>query len=165
MNEYDEIWDYDPALRDNFKEGNLRDLWIRQYRNILFDDADYETSKNQNDYHFFEWYAAITIYEKTGWKCLVEKYQFKNHPKQREIFRRIVPQEIFALGERGLHQGPQMPDLFAFSPDEKEYRFYEIKGNRDTISGTQRKLFDEIMEISGKKVIVVRFKPQKVTLA
>jgi len=151
----DATWFYDPSMRKSFKDGILRDEWFELYKETLFDEADYTTSKNQPDYHFFEWLSAIEIYKKTGWISLVEKYEFKKHPVQNEIYRRFVPRELYEM--RNNHA--QMPDLLSFPPEKTDYCFYEVKGDKDRVSKTQRDLFKDIKRITGKKVVVIKFKP------
>lgn len=82
---------------------------------MLFDDDDYRIATNQPDYHFFEWLGAIKIFEDLGWMSLVENYQFKNHPRQREVFKSFVSDEIFHIITTSMISNNQGPDLFVFS--------------------------------------------------
>jgi hypothetical protein len=149
---------YDPASRASFREGTLREQWFKQYP-MLFKEADIKLAVAQPQYHFIEWLGAIRIFEDLKYLCLVEKYQFKKHIVPRELFKQIVPANVYELVvSRELGKG-QAPDLFAYSLDQKDWFFCEVKGNKDRISQTQEKYFTRLEQKSGKEVRILKFYP------
>ncbi len=146
--------------RERFRSGGLSRTWRERYPE-LFDDDDLRTLRTEygRRYHFFEWLAAILIYESTGYLSLVEQYEFDNHPRKREILRRIVSPELFALIID--HQRPnyaQCPDLLVYAPDLTDWLFCEVKGPGDEIKPNQRDFFNLLFEKSGKPIKVVQFR-------
>lgn len=148
---------YNSIEKKIFASGELRDEWFKKYP-MLFDDDDYKIATNQPGYHFFEWLGAIKIYEDMGWISLVEKYQFKNHPRQREIFKSLVSDEIFQIITTSRISNNQGPDLFVFSPQKNDWFFCEVKGGKDRVSKSQEEMFKKIKEVSQKPVYLLKFK-------
>ena len=163
MKLYD-IYFYDTALREAFKRGELVEQWSTQYP-MLFGAAEMALAVNQPSNHFFEWLGAIQIYKDLNYLCLIEKYQFKKHVSKYEIFRNIVPDEVFALVDRKNSGGRQFPDLFAYSPDKTDWFFCEVKGNKDRFSPGQAAFFDKLQIISNKQIQWIKFRPKKLTRA
>lgn len=151
-----ETFHYDPQLITTFRTSDLRDRLFAQYP-MLFDQVGLEIARNQLEYHFFEWLAAITIYEESGWISLVEKNQFKSHPVQRETFKRIVSSAVFELSKPENNSGVQMSDFFVNIPDESNCYFCGVKGDKDRISNAQRKYFESIEKVSENEIIELRF--------
>lgn len=67
----------DPQQKARFATGELCQAWQRRYSQ-LFDVDDRRLAASQPQYHFYEWLAAILIYETSGWLSLVEQYEFPN---------------------------------------------------------------------------------------
>lgn len=147
---------HDPILHDSFQNGTLREQWAASYP-FLFDDLDMKVAIHQPLYHYFEWQAAVYIYEELGLLSLVEKYQFKKHKRQNEIFKSLVPDEVLQLIRSRKYGSQQMPDLFVFSPDRSSWFFCEVKGNRDKERPKQTEFFNELNKITNNPVRLIKF--------
>lgn len=145
---------YSAKQRDAFKQGSLRDKWAKQYPE-LFDEYDISNAQNQRQNHFFEWLAAIVLYNTTGYLSLVEKYEFHKHINKREILKKILNEEQLSLLESDKRQ---CPDLFVYSPDYKDWFFCEVKGDTDRLRTTQEDYFKQLMEATNKPVFLIKFK-------
>jgi hypothetical protein len=106
--------------RTAFRSGQLAEQWAERYP-MLFDGLDLGLALRQRKlgYHFFEWLAAIAVYECLGMLSLVEQYEFKRHRRKREIIGEILPESVLNLVSKHKAQfgGAQCPDLFFYSPD------------------------------------------------
>jgi VRR-NUC domain len=150
---------YKASDPERFRRGTLWRQWTREYP-CVFDNADVRLVAPRAPYGrlFGEWLAAAH-YGDQGYRVLIGKYQFrKAHPVKNETFRRIAPKAVVDVltpgGAFGRRQGP---DLFVYSPDERQWFFAEVKGPRDTVSRKQKELFAEIERRSGgKDVVIVR---------
>jgi hypothetical protein len=140
--------------REAFKRGALRDKWVKQYPE-LFDEDDVRITQNQNDKHFFEWLAAVVIYNTTGYLSLIEKYEFHNHNRKRRIIEKMLDKEQISILESGKNQ---CPDLFVYAPDYTDWFFCEVKGNTDRLRESQEKYFKRLMETTDKPVFLIKFK-------
>jgi len=143
--------------RKRFRSGELVKEWAQIYKEI-FDKDDKRLKSNQNSYHFFEWLAAIVIYNSTGYLSLVEKYQFKKHERKQKILKRLFSCEIITKICSGRVQNP---DLLCYRPDFKDWFFCEVKGLPDKIRPSQSERFHELERLTGKKVYLVEFKKKK----
>ena len=143
--------------RGEFRNGGWRP-WVRKYPK-LFDERDARNAAGQaaRGYHFFEWLAAIVIFEQMGYRSLLAKYHFRAHLEKIEQFRRRVPGgvvDLFAQPRRfGRTQGP---DLFAYH-DNGDWFFCEVKGPRDQLRPTQEAFFGALEDVSQRSVRLVRF--------
>jgi len=70
----------DESLRKKFRSGELPKEWKSRYSDI-FDDDDLRLALSQPEYHFYEWVAAIHLYEKMGYLSLLEQYEFAHSHK------------------------------------------------------------------------------------
>lgn len=158
MHRYDDkIYFVDESLRNDFRSGGLRDQWYSSYP-MLFDEIDYQISKNQPLYHFFEWQAAIFFYEKQGLLSLVEKFEFGKHKRQHALFLEMVPSAVIDLHKSETFRYQQFPDLFVYSLDHSKWFFCEVKGGADKIRPVQEKFFNELEQITGRTVELIQFK-------
>jgi hypothetical protein len=148
--------------RERFRHGELREEWYRKYPE-LFDERDLEIAINQPRYHFFEWLAAIVVYESTGFPSLIEQYEFKAHPQKRSILRKILPDSVFQLVTNHSENFTyvQNPDLFVYSLDHAEWFFYEVKGPGDRISASQSRYFTELYNRTLKPIKIINFRLQR----
>ena len=119
-----ELWHmpYSKQHRDRFRDGSLRDAWFAQNQGSCFDEDDLRLATSQPKNHFFEWLAAINLYNAIGLHALVEKYESKKtHPRKFEIFEKLVGPETlkFAL-DYGTDEygGTGCPDLLLYQPDQ-----------------------------------------------
>ena len=144
---------FDEAHREKFGSGQLATEWAHKYPEI-FDQDDRRLFAKGKNYHFFEWLGAIIIYETTGYLSLVEKYQFKNHRRKREVLLKVFsgkfPNSIF-------EKGVQCPDLFCYRPDYQDYFFCEIKGLTDRVRSEQKQYFDRLQALMGKEIYLLKF--------
>lgn len=151
-----ETYVYNPLARESFSSGRLREEWTNQYH-MLFDEIAKDTARNQIRYHYFEWQAAVNLFDKYGFYSLVEKYQFKSHKVQHQIFKDLVPLSVIQLLESRKYGSQQMPDLLVYRPDRSDWFFCEVKGIRDRERIKQNALFDEIQELTLKPVKLIKF--------
>lgn len=141
--------------RKRFRSGELVKEWARIYKEI-FDKDDKRITSKQHSYHFFEWLAAIVIYNSTGYLSLVEKYRCKNHPRKQKILHKLFSDEtVFAKICRG---GVQNPDLLCYRRDFKDCFFCEVKGLRDQIRLVQNERFRELERVTGKEIYLIELK-------
>lgn len=146
---------FHPDRRKQFINGHLVKQWRNQYPD-LFDEDDVRLTVSQPTAHFYEWLAAILVYEATGFLNLVEYYISNTHPRKKALFREIVGEEIFRYVDT--HQDG-VPDLFLYAPDKKEWFFAEVKGNKDRIRNTQPERFAELLSLTGKEVDIITLTP------
>jgi hypothetical protein len=143
---------------------SLRDTWptplAAQWRDAypqLFDDDDLRLTVTQPWTHFWEWFAAMHIYERDGAYSLIEKYNCLSHPRKRERYESLLTaQEQAALHEACSASRVQVPDLLVYAPDMSRYHFAEIKGPGDRLSVGQRESHDAIKNSLGVQVEVIR---------
>ena len=139
--------------RKRFRSGELVKEWSRTYKEI-FDKDDIRLAVDQNSYHFFEWLAAIVIYNTTGYLSLVEKYKFTNHVRKQEI----LPKLFFSDKIITKICSSRVPDLLCYRPDFKDCFFCEVKGLRDKMRSVQKERFRELKRLTGKEIYLIEFK-------
>lgn len=145
---------YTSAQREAFRSGVLLEEWASRYPQ-LFDERDIEITRKQLNYHFFEWLAAILLYESTGYLSLVEKYETASHARKLEAFRKAVPGAVY---EFVLQNRSGVPDLFVYAPDLSSWFFCEIKGPKDILRPHQIARHAELEKVSGKPVVILGLK-------
>lgn len=148
---------YAQTQRDAFRSGRLMEEWAERYPH-LFDERDVEITRNQLNYHFFEWLAAVLLYEATGYLSLVEKYETASHGRKIEVFRQLVPRSVY---EHVLANRSGVPDLFVYAPDGSNWFFCEIKGTGDFLRPHQIQRHRELEELSGKPVALLTLKERQ----
>lgn len=149
--------EFEPAQRAEFAAGPLRQRWRREYPQ-LFDPQDAVLAEHQPAYHFYEWLAAIILHHATGYRGLVGKYQFDNHPRKRAIVAKLLgPAVRDLLDARTTWGRTQGPDLLMYAPDLSDWFFCEAKGPRDTLSDRQRAFFSALAKASGRAIRLVEF--------
>lgn len=132
--------------------------WHEKY-SMLFDEDDLRIVKNQPYRHFYEWLAAIHIFEKTEYISLVEKYEYKAHKKKQTTFQNSVPTKLMELlNDKKRFGNVQCPDLFVYKPDSTNWFFCEVKGLNDRIRKEQRLFFQLIESITKKPIRNIQFK-------
>ncbi|MBN2241017.1 MAG: VRR-NUC domain-containing protein [Dehalococcoidales bacterium] len=128
---------------------------------MLFDKQDFKIAMNQAHlgYHFFEWLAAIILYESMGLLSLVEQYEYKSHRRKQALLERIVPREVFArVKDHKLDFGRiQCPDLLAFTYNYSEWLFFEVKGPEDRISKKQFIIVSALEQAGSPPVRAIKF--------
>lgn len=149
----DYCFTYWPAQRECFRRGALVDSWKARYPQI-FDEEDVQLARNQPQNHFFEWLAAVLLYEATGFRSLIEGYVAKTNPQKRQLFAAKIGKEMFEVVDK---KQSGLPDLFVYAPDSDEWFFCEVKGGPDRISDKQRIRFDLLFDETKKRVRVLQF--------
>ena len=148
---------YHQELRVGFKNGWLHRDWAKRYPE-LFDADDRRLAESQagKGSHFFEWFAAIRVYEATQHLSLLEKYHFQRHEAKFALFTRLVPQDLVSLlcfnkrfGSRG------GPDLLCYRPNSPDWFFCEVKGPGDEVRPAQLEVFQAIEEIVEEPIRLV----------
>jgi hypothetical protein len=158
------MFEYHPSQWERFKSGELRQYWAETYPQI-FDARDIEIACHQApapmNNHFFEWLAAVLIYQSFGYLSLIEQYEFKRHKRKQSILREVLTSEAFKLvtDHAGEFGGVQSPDLFVYSRDRLDWFFCEVKGPRDRLREVQVKYFSALSMVTKKAIRTVRFKP------
>ncbi len=157
-------YEYSEQQRERFKTGALVEEWYETYPDI-FDEQDLRIARNQAKlgYHFFEWLAAIIIYQTYGFLGLVEQYEFKSHQRKQDILRKLLSEELLNLvtNHKTHFKGVQCPDLFVHSPDYSGWFFCEVKGPRDRLSNVQTQFFKALSDMAQKPIRVIQFKPYR----
>lgn len=152
-------FEYSETQRELFKAGILWKRWIRDYPD-LFDKDDERLVESQAayNYHFYEWLAAVLLYNLTGYLSLVEKYQFQNHLVKRNKLEKLLPGELLKTVYDSKRRGAQFPDILAYRDDYSDWFFCEVKGPNDFIRKGQVDLFGQIERLTRKEVRIIRFK-------
>ena len=154
---------FNRSQQTRFKSGELWKEWACQYPNI-FDDRDLDLARTQGPggVHFYEWLAAVVLFNTTGYLSLVEKYESPSHPRKYELFSSMIGKELLDLVlNNEMFGGTQCPDLFVYSPSFSDWFFCEVKGQGDRLSPTQKVYFEELAKIAGKPIRVVKFHEAK----
>jgi hypothetical protein len=154
--------EYDERQRERFRSIQLVSEWHDKYP-CLFDKQDFEFALNQasKGYHFFEWLAAIVLYESLGMLSLVEQYEFKSHKLKQGILDKMLPEKVRTLvvDHKKDFGNVQCPDLFVYTPDYSGWFFCEVKGPKDKIQANQKSFFDSLREASDKTIGLIKFEP------
>jgi len=146
------------SQRDLWRAGGLMPEWKLRFPE-LFDEQDVGIAENQPDYHFWEWLAAIVLYHATGYRALVEKYAYANHPRKQEIVAKLLPEDVLrVLRDRTEHGSIQGPDLLMYAPDMSDWFFCEVKGPGDRLRSEQMSKFEALATVSGKPVRLLHLK-------
>jgi len=156
---------YQDSDWDRFKRGDGVRLWAAKYPN-LFDEKDVSRAINQGGFskrgrpynqHFFEWLAAVTLFERFGYLSLYEKYAYrKSHARKWAIVSQLVPSDVLAFLEKTTH-GTEAPDLFVYTPDHADWFFCEVKGPSDRLRLQQQEVFDGLAQLTGKPIEIIHF--------
>lgn len=143
--------------RARFHSGELLQEWAARYPQ-LFDEHEVRTATNQLGGHFYEWFAAVHLYETTGWLSLIESYQFKVQTWKRGVLRELGAAALleFFDGQGALGFGRrQAPDLLVYAPDFSDYYFCEVKGPTDRLRPVQTEYFTAMAAAAGGKNVVL----------
>jgi hypothetical protein len=140
-----------------FHAGPLRIEWAARYPQI-FDEQEVRIAANQAGGHFYEWFAAVHLYETTSWLSLVESYQFKIQKWKRNVLQKLGASELLEFfdnqGKAGFGR-MQAPDLLVYAPDLSGFYFCEVKGPTDRLRPVQIEYFKALSAASGGKEIVI----------
>lgn len=147
---------YSKNLLVRWKSGDLQKQWAKQYPKA-FDKDDLRLALSQKRYHFGEWFVAVHFAQK-GYRVLVEKYLYNNHPKKLKAAKRLLPDVQVALLKE-LKPRHQFPDLLVY--DKHEFFFAEVKKDSDILRDSQAKFFQQIAKALKTKVVLVSLKKDK----
>ena len=137
--------------------------WYEAYRGMLFDTDDLRLAESQAGSHFYEWLGAVVMHQATGYRCLLQKYQFSTHPLKQKALARLIPPDLATIFDAQVARGEggnrmQGPDLLMYAPDMSDFFFCEVKGPTDDLRPKQTLFFETIAEASGKPIEVLRFR-------
>ena len=153
-------YEYSEKQHELFKSGALVEEWYSKYSDI-FDEHDLRIARNQARFgwHFFEWFAAIILYDTCGLLSLIEQYEYKLHTRKQSILRSMLTSELFDIvtNHDVRSSDVQCPDLFVYSRDYSEWFFCEVKGPKDRMREPQAELFDKLSEIAQKPIRIIKF--------
>jgi hypothetical protein len=161
------VFEYHLSQRERFRTGKLWEHWAEAYPKV-FDADDIRIARTQagppNNLHFFEWLAAVLIYQSFGYLSLLQQYEFKEHRRKQAVLRELLAPEVFALVTHHKHPkrlpfgDVQCPDLLVYAPDRSDWFFCEVKGPRDRLREVQAAFFHALSDTSGKDIRLVRFR-------
>ncbi len=162
--EADFLFTYAKTRHQAYRDGTLWREWREKYP-LLFDARDEQLAITMSPIAaggsgFFEWLAAVLLYEATGLRSMQTNYVAKNHPEKRKRFEEIVGKDCFDhvdLEQSGL------PDLFVY-PDTGigDWFFCEVKGARDKLRSNQISRHAKLLAATGKKVKILKLVELKV---
>lgn len=100
------------------------------------------------------------LHEATGYRCLLQKYQFSTHPQKQATLARVIPPSLTAIFDAQVGGNRrQGPDLLMYAPDETNFFFCEVKGPHDNPRPPQTELFESIAAATGQRIELLRFRP------
>ena len=147
------------ALQARWKVRELQREWADRYPQ-LFDEQDLRLALGKQarfGFHFVEWLGAIAVSTISGYRALVAKYQYANHPAK----RRVVSDLGLAQLLRQKHPtfgNTQGPDLLMYRPDGGDYFFCEVKGPGDVLKPRQTAYFQHLEVETGRPIRMLRLK-------
>jgi hypothetical protein len=124
---------------------SLRDLWpdplpgewLERYPQ-LFDADHLRCTRKQPTKDFWEWYAAIHLFEREGAYALVAKYDCKNHPgKTARLASVLSESQSNIVNTIYYRHHAQVPDLFVYMPGTRRFWFVEANGPTDRVRPNQ----------------------------
>jgi hypothetical protein len=159
----DFLFTFSKGRKQAYRSGTLWREWRRSYP-MLFDERDEElaitmSAPENGGSGFFEWLAAVLLYEATGLLSMQTNYVAKNHPRKRERFEKIIGRKYFDhvdLDQSGL------PDLFVYSENfNDEWFFCEVKGASDKMRPNQIARHASLLAATGRKVKTMKLSELK----
>lgn len=140
--------------------------WYERYGGVLFDADDLRLAESQSGHHFYEWLGAVVTHHATGYRCLLQKYQFSTHPQKQETLSRLASPRLAAIFDGQVARGEgggrmQGPDLLMYAPDESDFFFCGIKGPSDDLRPKQVQFFKSVADATGQQIELLRFRPFK----
>jgi VRR-NUC domain len=123
------------SQRDRFRSGELVREW-RERHPQLFDERDEQVLRtaHQRRYNFYEWLAAVLMFESMGYLSLITKYTAKSHPSKHGVVRSCLPA---AIADWVFENESGQPDLFVYSVSHQDWYFCEVKGPGDRVRTNQ----------------------------
>lgn len=158
------VFPFDPVERARFttKDSPLIAEWAARYAN-LFDADDIRVARNQapadkGGYHYYEWRAAVLLFEATGMLSLVESYQGLKQQRKQHVLERLLTdkQRALVLNVDRVFKA-QAPDLLVYKSDYSTFFFCEVKGPGDRLRPHAADFFEAIGAACGRPVTMLRF--------
>lgn len=143
---------YTEEQRSQFCTGDLQSEWAKQYPEI-FDTDDIRLAKRQPKYHFYEWLAAILVFNTTGYPSLIEKWGCRNHARKETVLSKLLKPEVIERIRK-----EHTPDLLCHAIDYSDFFFVEVKGHADRLRPKQVASISLLEELSGKPVYLLEIK-------
>ena len=156
---------YSKQLRKDFVQDTRGQIesWQREFP-FLFDvrDASLATSYQGRSLspHFMEWYAAIKMFETLGYYSLNKNYECPDHAAKQGLLRRLVSEETyrFIVNPHPIFGEGLCPELLLYKPDFSDWCFCTVTGPKDTLQYEQARYWQELVAVSGKKIMQVCLK-------
>ena len=143
------------SLRERWPDP-LAAEWLEKYPQV-FDADDYRCTRKQHHKHFWEWCAAVHVFERDGACSLVEKYDCQNHPVKRERLAAVLSASQIAFVDSVYYDHrTQVPDLFCYVPETGRFWFAEVKGPDDVLRANQAAGHEAIRHELGVPVEVIQ---------
>jgi len=144
--------------RNLWKNGYLAPKWAEQFAQ-LFDELDREFASGPQPPEgkgYWEFLAAIILHHTTGYRSLWSRYPYKEPAVKQEVVERLSLYTI--VTDRGGHGGTQVPDLLMYAEDYSDWFFCEVKGPDDRLSQEQVSKFEDLADMTGKPIRLLKFK-------
>lgn len=142
--------------RERFTAGHLIRQWAAKFP-FLFDDQDVDralASQTKGRGRFFEWAAAVRLFEARGYHCLVKDYASPLDPRKQELVRQLAGEEL--AGSLTDATGKALfPDLLVYTPDHSEWFFCEVKAPGDVVRKAEETAFPALAEKTLKPIYLV----------
>ena len=131
--------------------------WMQRYPH-LFDEDDFRCTRKQPTLHFWEWYAAVHLFEREGAYSLVEKYVYSNHPVKAPRLAAVLSEsQRDALKAICRSTRAEPPDLFVYMPGTYRFWFAEVKVPPDRVRPNQAANHEAITRELGVRVQILSF--------
>lgn len=156
---------YPKHLRKQYAQDTRGQLetWQREYP-FLFDVRDASLASDYQGRgvspHFLQWYAAIKMFEVLGYYSLNEKYESPEHAAKHGMLRKLVSEEAFhfIVNPHPVYGAGLCPELLLYKPDFSDWCFCTVLGPKDTIQYEQARYWQQLIAITGKKIMQVCLK-------
>ena len=100
--------------------------------------------------------GAVLLYEATGYHSHLKWCNEGIEPRKVATLRRLAGAD---LAEEIVEWSGGHPDLLVYSPDESDWFFCEVKGDRDSLKDNQIKAARTIHRRTGRRVRLLQLTP------
>jgi len=153
-------------LKFESESGELAGAWAKEF-DFLFDEEDLRVATGiegqKQQMHFSEWFTAIKMFEATGYYSLNENYDYAGHTAKQAILKKLVSPEALSLMVKHVSEKGNLncPDLLMYKPDFSDWYFCDVKGPGDNVRPEQAHYWQELLEVTGKRIVRVNLKEIK----
>lgn len=149
--------------RKLWADGVLAPIWAEQFPQLFELDSEWAMGPQPTGgYGFWEFLAAIILYQATGYRSLWSRFPKEPMPEKRQLVDKLsVDQQrslLPILDDSGPHKGTQVPDLLMYAKDYSDWFFCEVKGPKDSVSQEQCDKWNDLAAITGKSIRLLEFK-------